>query len=312
MSLAVTVDENGITVKSFRDVRNDVAAKFKSIFGEDIDTSPSSPDGQLIDLFVYAYHDAALAIQGGLSSLDVDSAQGTFLDNIGTIMGVERNGDDDETYRARLTSASTTGYATYDNMLTYLREKISASVNLIANDEPETDSNGVPGHKIAVYIPEGYTAVDENENDVTNDYVAQHIWVCKPAGIGTYGNVSGIAHDRSGTAHTVYFNQVSATSSCYMRITITEYTEEQLPADYIAQVKSAVAQWAVKEYIPGKDIIPKRAITAIYTIPGIDDVKVEVSENGSSGWTEDRIPIDASHYAYIPEENITVTKTAAV
>ena len=311
MAVAVSVDENGISVKDYRDVRKDFADRVKSIFGDTIDTTPSSPDGQLIDVFVYAYHDAAEAILGAISNLDVDSAKGSFLDNIGTIMGVDRNGDSDDVYRSRLVSSETTGYATYDNMLTYLREKIDSGVNMIANDEPTTDQNGVPGHHVAVYIPEGFVAKDEDDNDVTDDFVAGHIWKCKAAGIPTYGNKSGTAHDLSGASHTVFYNQVSATSPYYMKITLTEYTEEMLPADYQSQVAHAVAQWASKEYIPGKDIIPKRAIQAIYTIEGIDDVKVEVSAEGST-WTEDRVPIDAAHYAYIPEGNITVTKQAVL
>ena len=299
MAVGVNVDENGISVKSFREIREVLEAKLKSIFGESLDTSPSSPDGQLIDLFCYAYDDAAKAILASYSNLDLDSAQGAFLDNIGRIMGVERNGMEDDVYRAVLLGASFTGLATYDNMVTYLRANIDPDVTLVANDDPDTDSNGIPGHTIAVYLPSTVTKTD-NE-------IATAIWKCKPAGIGTYGAQTGTATDSVGGAHPVKFNKITSVTY-FMKITITEYTEETLPEDYQEQVAAAVADWAVGEYKPGKDIIPKRAIQGVYRVPGIDDVVIEVSANGTSGWTSDRVSIDADKYVSLPKENITVIK----
>lgn len=300
-SVAVVLDSSGISVKSFREVRNSVAAKFKSIFGENIDTTPSSPDGQLIDLFVYAYHDAALAIQGGLANLDVDSAQGTFLDNIGRIMGVDRNGMDDETYRSVLQTTTRQGLATFDAMQSYLSANLNGMVSLVENTEPTPTPDGIPGHSVAVYVPDSVVATD--------DEIAQLIWNCKPAGIKTHGTESGTAKDLSQNPHDVKFSRITQDSPFYMKITITEYTEEYLPADFAGEVKRAVADWALQEYTPGKDVIPKRAIQAVYKVQGIDDVTILVSADGSE-YTADRIPVDMGHYAYLPESNITVIKAS--
>jgi hypothetical protein len=46
----------------------------------------------------------------------------------------------------------------------------------------------------------------------------------------------------------------------------------------------------------------------VYRVPGIDDVVIEVSANGTSGWTSDRVAIDADKYVSLPKENITVIK----
>lgn len=301
MSIGVQVDDNGISVKSYREVRTALAERMQAIFGASLDLSPSSPDGQLLDLFCYAYNDAAQAIQGGYAELDVNSASGTFLDNIGTIMGVPRNGiEDDDVYRALIISSDVKGLATFDTMVTYLVKNIGVGVTMINNDEPEED-NGIPGHSFAVFVPDTLT-------EITDDQIAQAIWKCKPAGIKSFGSSSGTAVDKLGTAHTVQFNRVTKTDAYYMRISVTEYTEEQLPDDFQEQVAHAVAVWAVGEFTQGKDIIPKRAVQAVYKVPGIDDVTIEVSADGETGWTEDRIPIDIDKYAYVPEENITVTK----
>lgn len=316
MALALNVDSNGITVKSFREVRTELAERFQGIFGQSIDLSPSSPDGQLLDLFVYAYSDAAEALQAVVSNLSPGSAVGVFLDNIGQIMGVARNGDDDDVYRARLMSSTTTGLATYDNMLTYLRSRIDSRVNLVANEEPTTDSNGIPGHCFAVYVPEEFSAVDEEGNDITDDYVATMIWKCKPAGIKAHGTSTGKADDVGGISHNVKYFKVSKTQPYYMRVTVTEYDEEGLPDNFEELVKDAIEEWAVGdetkgikgEYSPGKDIIPKRVVQAVYKVKGIDDAIILVSQDGSSEWTGERIPVPMERYAYIPKSNITVTK----
>ena len=299
MATGFLLDGNGLSVKSYRETREALAAKIKGIFGEDLDLSTSSPDGQLIDLFCYAYNEVVEALQGAASSLDISSADGTYLDNLGHLMGQQRAvGEDDDTFRARLLSSDTTGLATFDGMLTYLRNSLGPLVSLVENQEPEPDSSGIPGHSIAVFIPDTYS-------EIADDDIAQAIWNCKPAGIKAYGTESGTAVDAARITHTVNFFRVTGGDPFYMKVTVTEYREEQLPRDYANQLKTQIANWALTEYTRGKDIIPQRAIQAVYKVPGIDTVNVEVSLDGQS-WTTDRIPVMEASYAKLPVENISV------
>lgn len=299
MATGFLLDGNGLSVKSYRETREALAAKIKRIFGEDLDLSPSSPDGQLIDLFCYAYNEVVEALQGAASGLDLSSADGTYLDNLGHLMGQQRaDGEDDDTFRSRLLSSDPTGLATFDGMLTYLRNSLGPLVSLVENPEPEPDSSGIPGHNIAVFIPDTYS-------EIADDDIAQAIWNCKPAGINAYGDKSGTAVDAARITHTVNFFRVTGGDPFYMRLTVTEYREEQLPRDYANQLKTQIANWALTEYTRGKDIIPQRAIQAVYKVPGIDTVNVEVSLDGQS-WTTDRIPVMEASYAKLPVENISV------
>ena len=299
MAIAVQIDGNGLSVRAYREIREALAENMKGIFGSDLDLSPSSPDGQLLDLFCYAYSDVAEALQGAASGLDLSSAEGTYLDNLGHLMGQQRTeGEDDDTFRARLLSSDPTGLATFDGMLTYLHNALGPLVSLVENPEPEPDSSGIPGHNIAVFIPETYY-------EIADDDIAQAIWNCKPAGIKAYGPESGAALDAARMTHTVNFFRVTGGDPFYMRVTVTEYREEQLPSDYANQLKTKIANWALTEYTRGKDIIPQRAIQAVYKVPGIDTVNVEVSLDGQS-WTTDRIPVMEASYAKLPVENISV------
>ena len=232
---ALTLDGSGISIRSFREIREALVEKFTEIFGKDIDLSPSSPDGQLLDLFAYSYSDVAEAVQGAAAALDVSSAEGTFLDSLGRLMGISRrDGESDEVYRSRLLSSEQTGLATYDGMLTYLRKKIGASVSLSANEEPYADAEGIPGHSVSVYVPDSLESVPDGD-------IAQAIWDCKPAGIRTFGSSGGTATDIAGNTHVMNFTRIGSTSAYYARIVIAEYEEETLPQDYADRVAESVA-----------------------------------------------------------------------
>ena len=299
MAIGVILDENGLSVRSYREIREELEKGMKGIFGSELILDPSSPDGQLIDLFGYAYDEVKEALLGAISGLDVASAQGVFLDNLATLKGIKRNdGEGDDSLRARVLSAENKGLATFDGMLTYLRDNLGPLVSLEENAEHEQNSYGIPGHSFAVYIPTSYSSI-------ADDDIAQAIWNCKPAGIKSFGTTSGTARDIVGNEHNVKFFRVELTTTFYMRVTITEYAEEVLPTDYEYQLKDAIAKWAVTEYTRGKDIIPQRAIQAIYKVPGIDTVNVEVSENGTT-WQSSRIAVPQGGFASLPVENITI------
>lgn len=296
---AIAVDGNGISIKSYREIHDELAEKMRGIFGQSLDLSPSSPDGQLLDLFIYSFSEGAEAVQAGFAALDVDSSEGVFLDNLALLKGIVRNqGETDDDLRTRIVNAENKGLATFDGMLTYLRDHLGPLVALEENSEPYEDSYGNPGHSVAIYIPESYSELEDDD-------IAQAIWNCKPAGIKPYGTSSGIAKDVAGTEHEIHFYRVTLSTPFYMRVTITEYTEEKLPTDYEYQLKTEIANWAVTEYTRGKDIIPQRAIQAIYKVPGIDTVNVEVSLDGTE-WQTSRIAVPEAGFASLPATNITI------
>jgi hypothetical protein len=50
MAIGVILDENGLSVRSYREIREELEKGMKGIFGSELILDPSSPDGQLIDL----------------------------------------------------------------------------------------------------------------------------------------------------------------------------------------------------------------------------------------------------------------------
>lgn len=295
---AATLDTaSGITIKSFREIREALEKDFKGTFGDDLNTSSSSPDGMLIDLFAYAAMEAAQTVQAALANLDVATAEGVFLDRIATIAGIARDpGEPDASLRDRIGKAEFGGMATLDGMLTYLFDKLGGGISIKSNEEPE-EMGGIPGHSVAVYVNQSVTSSD--------DEIAAAIWHCKPAGIRTHGSSSGKVTDKVGFEHDVKFTRIESLPMT-LEVTVEEYDEETLPDDYDAKIKAALVEWAKDQYTPGKDIIIQRLASPIYdNVPGILDLQFKATFDGKSA-TSGRIEVPDSLCASLDEEGITV------
>lgn len=295
---AATLDTaSGITIKSFREIREALEKDFKGTFGDDLNTSSSSPDGMLIDLFAYAAMEAAQTVQAALANLDVATAEGVFLDRIAVIAGIARDpGETDASLRDRIGKAEFGGMATFDGMLTYLFDKLGGGISMKSNEEPE-EMGGIPGHSVAVYVNQSVTSSD--------DEIAAAIWHCKPAGIRTHGSSLGKVTDKAGFEHEVKFTRIESLPMT-LEVTVKEYVEETLPDDYDAKIKAALVEWAKDQYTPGKDIIIQRLASPIYdNVPGILDLQFKATFDGKSA-TSGRIEVPDSLCASLDEEGITV------
>lgn len=241
-----------------------------------------------------------------MANLDAATAEGGFLDRIAVIAGLpRRDGETDAELRKRIGEAAYSGLATYDGMLTYLG-KLIGNVSISANDEPYS-KDGVPGHSVAVLVPDTFSHSDAQGNDDTDAFVAQSIWRCKPAGIRTWGTVSATATDAAGNPHEVRFERISG-KPLTLAVEITEYDEERLSDDYADRIRAALAEWAKGEYAPGKDIIVQRLVGPVFdAAEGVESVKISAAYDGTTR-TDGRIPVPAWEYATLDAANIGVSK----
>lgn len=214
--------------------------------------------------------------------------------------GSGRDAETDDEFRARQKKFAGGGLATYDKMYAYMASVIGeGKFSLQVNDEDFTQ-NGIPPHRFEFVIVNGVG---------TNDELAQAIWNCKPAGIKPYGNNSGEARDCTPAhlKHTMYFSR-PVEAKLWIKVTITEYTEESLPTDYVGAISRSIAEWALTEYTPGKDVIPKRLYTPVYAVPGVLDVDVKVCvselEPSPSEYTDEPISIGPQTAAKVQQVTV--------
>lgn len=305
MSQFFEYTENGIRFKGFQDLRKTLVDAWEATFGSGIDTSPTSPDGHHIDLEVATINSIAELIQAVTASLNRNQATGVYLDMLAAFLGLQRaEGETDAELRARMNDAENTGLATYDGMLTYLRDKIGREVGLIVNDEPTDGVGGLPGHSFMVVVPVS--------NSSSNDEIAQTIWKCKPAGIRSVGDVSGYATDITGVQRSVAFSR-TVLLDVEVQISLSLYPEEAFPMGGESAVKEAVLGWATgtngwasAEYTPGKDVIPARFYTPILTVPGISSAEILIRKAGDEEWGNAVIPVEAYQLANLSAVNVSV------
>ena len=84
------LDSNGITTKTRDELVQYFTAQYQSIYGQNIDLSASSPDGQMMNIFVQAILDIEDLLVQIYNSFDPDSAIGTQLDQRVAINGIQR------------------------------------------------------------------------------------------------------------------------------------------------------------------------------------------------------------------------------
>ena len=280
---ALKVDLTGITVKSFREIRESIASEVTGLFNG-IDLSPSTPDGQLVDLFAYAYMEVVQGIQAIISNIDVNTAQGAWLDKLASIAGVQRNGMTDEELRKLIKQASFEGLATVPGMLTYLRNALGTVGVSVSED--------VDRHEVHVII------YDESipENDI-----ADAIFYCKPAGIRTTGSVNA----KTSEGYEVRFDYLQQ-GNLSLKVHLTRYDEEVLPDDYEITIRHALVKYVSDNFGNGKDIIVKRLYSPIFgSVDGIENISIEASFEGKTT-VDGVIPVYDGMQVVLSEDGVEI------
>ncbi|NRS20580.1 baseplate J/gp47 family protein [Brevibacillus sp. HB1.4B] len=86
------IDESGFHMPTYQDIRDDLIAQAKQIFGQDVYLGNDSQDYQLISAFSNKIYDALLAAQAAYNSRGPSTAVGTGLDVVVGINGIKRSG----------------------------------------------------------------------------------------------------------------------------------------------------------------------------------------------------------------------------
>lgn len=89
---ANSLTAQGLTIKSLPDIVSELNDGMRSIYGQDINLDPNTPDGQLVALIAQAAIDIEEYIAAVYASFDPDEAIGVSLDRRVAINGIKRAG----------------------------------------------------------------------------------------------------------------------------------------------------------------------------------------------------------------------------
>ena len=85
------LDSNGLQTKTLSELRDELIANYKIIYGNDINTDQNSPDGQIITIEAQVGEDLREILQQVNAGFDPDQALGRVLDQRVAINGITRN-----------------------------------------------------------------------------------------------------------------------------------------------------------------------------------------------------------------------------
>lgn len=162
-----------------------------------------------------------------------------------------------------------------------------------------TDSDGIPGKSFNSLVIGG-----------TDADIARCIYENQPAGIQSWGNTTVNVTDSHGIEQQISFSRPTAVY-LWVKVTYSLYDEEAFPGQ--DAVKTALVEWAEKEYTLGKDIISTRINQGLYDVPGIGVATCAVAVTNSpdtapssaSYETDKRIPVSFFSYAALEDDRIS-------
>jgi uncharacterized phage protein gp47/JayE len=213
-------------------------------------------------------------------------------------VGNERETDSELRLR-RIESLRAIGTSTINGIVNSLRDLDGiTSCFVFENNGDVTDGDGRPPHSYEAFIQGG-----------DNDEIFQTLWLTKPAGIATYGNISGLVLDSQGFEHTLYFSR-PVEKLIYLVIEITKNTDPLeiggvYPANGDTLVRDAVLAYGATFQI-GQDVVLPRFWTPINTIPGILGIVVKAGFTAGPTGTSN-LAIGAKELALFDTTRTTVT-----
>jgi len=240
---------------------------------------------------------------GALSSID------TPIDGWDSVYNLKagatgRDVESDTELRARhATSVRAVGSATVESIKARMLAEVDSvtSVRIYENRTMVTTSDGLPAKSFETVVIGGA------DSDIANQ-----LWLTKPAGIETYGNVSISVQDSSGDAQLVSFSR-PVTKYAWIKVDVTALdTEETLPVTAVAAIKQAVVDYANANIGVNDDIIIQRFYGPIYSgVPGIASMTITAAITTTSGGTPSyvstNIAIGRAEIAVFDTSRVVVT-----
>lgn len=215
---------------------------------------------------------------------------------------IGRDEETDAELRIRRASITSSGYATDESIRTNLIQNVDnvTQATVISNRSNVEDGDGRPAKSFECIV---FGGVDQD--------IANEIWRVQPAGISSFGNITESVTDSQGTVQSVSFSR-PVSRYIHVRVSRSLYSEETYPDDGDTAIKNAIIAWSdlSSNITIGKDVIRQRLSTPIYTVEGIEDIKIELAVTTNPGdsptFAEANIAIGVREVADFDITRITV------
>lgn len=190
---------------------------------------------------------------------DISNFMVTFLTNQATTMGL---------IVAQFAAISSVATATYGGVGNQVITLTMNPANLLIVNSAVASVSAQSATITGGRPPKSFEAVVEGGTDYA---VANQIWLTKPAGIETFGNVNGGAGitivDSQGNNQIIFFSRPSPIY-IWIQVALTLYTQETFPTNGISLVSNAILNYGNSLGV-GIDVLLQRVLAQIFIVPGI-------------------------------------------
>lgn len=226
------IDEAGFHIPTYIDIRDDLIAQCKNIFGQDLYLGEDTQDYQWIAINAEKIYDAFLAAQLAYNNRGPATAIGSGLDGIVKINGIKRKSAKYSTCHASVTGVAgsiITGGAALDkgNIKWNLPSSIiipesGLAENLLLTCELPGPIEAAPGDIIQMFNPQyGWTGIINTDNAELGAYVETHaelrarqqVSTAQPSQTVLTGIEGAIAQLKGVTRYKVYENDTNVVDS---------------------------------------------------------------------------------------------------
>lgn len=286
--LASLLDANAFTISTTSDTLRFYSADGVSPFALTVDAKLNITRRGSPVVFQADTNGAVVVPVGAMTSTD----SGVELYNL--VAGATGNDvESDVDLRARhASSVRGTGAATVEAIKARMLADVDGVTSVsIYENRTNLTVDSIPPHAFETVVQGG-----------SNSDIAAQLWLTKPAGIETYGNISVQTPDTAGDNQTVSFSRATETYG-WVTVDVTALNaEETLPSTAIAGIKSAVVGYANANIGVADDIIVQRFYGPIYAaVPGIANMTITADVTD--------LPTDTPSYS---AANITVGRAEVV
>lgn len=157
------------------------------------------------------------------------------------------------------------------------------------------DSNGLPPHCFEMVLWDG------EDEDASNNAIAQAIWDHKPSGMRSFGTESGVATDANGDEHVIWFSRATQVP---VYLTFVIDGEDDFDED---DFKLGVATDADAVFTGGKSVLYTRIISIAWAQDNLDNVVSATLGDSPAPVATADIPITRRQIARFDTARITVT-----
>lgn len=167
----MNIDRNGIQIDTFEEIFESISTQFKDIYGQDINISQESPDGQMIGILTNTVYDLQTMIVRIYNSFDPDFAQGQELNKILKLISETRNPPTKSTVDIEITTNTVVtlpaGFTVKDDndneWVTTKEEQLTVGVNTVTFEASLFGSISAIENSITTPV-DAYTEIDSFTN----------------------------------------------------------------------------------------------------------------------------------------------------